>query len=89
MNVTLKLPDDLIKEARHLALDERKSLSALVADLLAKRLGKSTGSAPPPQSLGEAMKVPGTPDWFYEKEFPLPDRKADPERAFIFDPAEG
>jgi hypothetical protein len=31
MNVTLKLPDETVREARHLAIDEKTSLSALVA----------------------------------------------------------
>jgi hypothetical protein len=26
------------------------------------------------------------PDWFYEKEFPLPDRNAEREREFQFEP---
>ncbi len=59
MNVTLKLPDELIKEARHLALDAGKSLSALVADLLAQRLGKSPAFMTKRKTLAEAMKVPG------------------------------
>jgi hypothetical protein len=88
MNVTLKLPDELTKEARHLALDEGKSLSALVADLLAQRLAKTTSRGTKRMSLAEAMAVPGAPDWFYEKELPLPDRKADKERDFAFDPDE-
>jgi hypothetical protein len=41
------------------------------------------------QTLAEAMTMPGTPDWFYEKELPLPDRKAGKEREFTFDPNEG
>lgn len=80
MNVTLNLPDDLAKEACHLALDEGKSLSALVAELLAQRLGKSTALVTKCKTLADAMAVPGMPDWFYERELPLPDRKAHKER---------
>jgi len=86
MNVTLKLPDELTKEARHLALDEGKSLSALVADLLAQRLGKSAASISKPKTWIEALTVPGMPDSFYEKDFPLPDRKAAKHREFTFEP---
>lgn len=89
LNVTPKLPDKPAKEARHLAIDERKSLSALVADLLALLLKKSTEPMTKRQTLAEAMTMPGTPDWFYEKELPLPDRKAGKEREFTFDPNEG
>jgi len=39
MNVTLKLPDELCREARHRAVDESKSLSAWVTDLVARAVG--------------------------------------------------
>jgi hypothetical protein len=86
MNVTLKLPDELAKQARHLALDEGKSLSALVADLLVQRLEKATAPAPKLKSLIETLAVPDMPDWFYEKEFLLPDRKETKHREFSFEP---
>lgn len=86
MNVTLKLPDDLTKEARHLALDEGKSLSALVADLLAQRLHNPPSPALKSQTLIETLTVPGMPGWFYEKDFPLPDRQATKHREFSFEP---
>jgi hypothetical protein len=88
MNVTLKLPDHLVRDARHLALDEKKSLSALVADLLVQRLGKASEADRGPKSLLEAMTVPGMPDWFYEKEFPLEDRGTWTAREVSFDPDE-
>ena len=88
INVTLKLPDNLVRDARHLALDEKKSLSALVADLLTQRLGSSSATAREPTSLFEAMTVTGTPDWFFERKFPLEDRKEWKAREFTFDPDE-
>jgi hypothetical protein len=39
MNVTLRIPEELGKRAKHLAVDEGKSLSALVEELLSERLG--------------------------------------------------
>lgn len=84
MNVTLKLPDELCKLAKHRAIDESKSLSKWIAEIVEKEISK------PPQNSGhkswmEAMKVEGAPDWFYEKEFPLEDRKAIKEREFEFE----
>ena len=88
MNVTLKLPDDLVRKARHLALDENTSLSALVSDLLTLRVEEKAAPKERPMSLIEAMTVPGMPDWFYEKEFPLEDRKTLKHREFTFEPDE-
>jgi len=90
MNVTLKLPDDMVREARIRAIHDSKSLSAWMADLVRQELAAGSGVRQPeaPKSLFEAMRVPGMPDWFYEKEFPLPDRKAEREREFHFDPDE-
>lgn len=83
MNVTLKLPDEMVREARHLALDENTSLSALVCELLEERLrARSSGHQ---MTLAEALRVPGMPDWFYEKDFPLPDRNETTHREFSFE----
>ena len=89
MNVTLKLPDNLLRDAKHLALDEGTSLSALVADLLTQRLSSASAGNREPKSLLEAMTVPGVPDWFYERAFPLDDRREWKAREFTFDPDEG
>lgn len=88
MNVTLKLPDDLVRKARHLAIEEDKSLSAWMADLVRRELEFPDSKINQPQSLFEAMHTPGMPDWFYEKELPLPDRKDDKNREFSFEPDE-
>lgn len=84
MNVTLKLPDEMVREARHLAIDENTSLSALVAGLLEERIKQRASQ--PRKTLAEAMRLPDAPDWFYEKEFPLPDRSETKHREFSFEP---
>lgn len=38
MYVTLKLPDELAFKARHLAIDEKASLSTLASELLNERI---------------------------------------------------
>ena len=38
LNVTVSLPADLVKEARHLAVDKGLSLSAYLADLLEEQV---------------------------------------------------
>lgn len=85
MNVTLKLPDDLCKAARHRAVDAEKSLSAYVVELLERDLEKPEGKVEKPKTWVEAMTVEGMPDWFYEKDFPLEDRKAMVIRDFNFE----
>ena len=78
MNVTLKLPDDLCREARHRAVDESKSLSSWMADLVAREL-----KAGPPRkgkSLLEMLGDSATADGDFE----LPDRKADTPRKIEF-----
>lgn len=87
MNVTLKLPDELVREARHLAVNQSKSLSAWMASLVRRELAaESSIETEKPKSLMEAMIVPGMPDSFYEKDFPLPDQKETKHREFTFEP---
>jgi hypothetical protein len=86
MNVTLKIPDETVRAARHLAIDENTSLSALVAGLLDERIQRRADLQR--VSLAEALKVPDAPDWFYEKEFPLPNRRETGHREFSFEPDE-
>ncbi len=85
MNVTLKLPDDLVREARHRAVNQSQSLSAWMVSLVQREL-----AAPPakeePKSLVEALRLPNAPDWFYEKDLPLPNRKQTKLREFTFEP---
>jgi len=88
MNVTLKLPDETCRKAKHFAVDENKSLSRWVAGLVDAEIAKREGetSLEQPMTLAEAMRVPGMPDSFYEKDFPLPDRKKTKHRQFTFEP---
>jgi len=78
MNVTLKLPDDLCREARHRAVDESKSLSSWMAELVEREL---TSRVPRRnKSLLEMLGDPATAD----RDFELPDRKADIPRKIEF-----
>jgi hypothetical protein len=89
MNVTLKLPDDLVREARHRAVNQSTSLSAWMAGLVRRELAMPPALASEePKSWIEALTVPGMPDSFYEKDFPLPDRKTTKHREFSFEPDE-
>jgi hypothetical protein len=72
MNVTLKLPDDLVREARHRAVNQSQSLSAWMAGLVHRELAAPPPAKEEPKSLVEALRLPDAPDWFYEKDFPLP-----------------
>jgi len=85
MNVTLKVPDEVCKAARHLAVDESKSLSAWMADLMRREVEARTAKPDKPKTWMDAMSVEGAPDWFYEKEFPLEDRKTMKIREFDFE----
>jgi hypothetical protein len=86
MNVTLKLPDELVREARHRAVNQSKSLSAWMADLVSRELHEPQNETEAAMTLAEAMRVPRMPVSFYEKEFPLPDRKQTKHRGFTFEP---
>jgi hypothetical protein len=89
MNVTMKLPDEIVREARIRAVHDSKSLSAWMADLVRRELAAApVGVTEEPKTWIEALTVPGMPDSFYEKEFPLPDRRETKHREFSFDPDE-
>jgi len=51
MNVTIKINDDLIKQARHEAVDDGLSLSGWVAQLITEKLSDKS----PTKSLLEAI----------------------------------
>jgi hypothetical protein len=85
MNVTVKLPDDLVLEARLQAVRASQSLSAWLASLVRRELAAPQPTHEKPMTLSEALQVPGAPDWFYERDFPLPDRKATKHREFTFE----
>ena len=83
MNVTLKLPDHLVREARHLALDENTSLSSLVGELLINRLKESSRFKIANRSWIDAFSGE-TEDAFLDRDFPLEDRNAMPIREYSF-----
>ena len=84
MNVTLKLPDDLCKAARHRAVDAEKSLSAYMVELLERDLEKSEGKAVRPKTWMDAFSG-DEDDPYLEMDFPLEDRKAMKIREFDFE----
>ena len=83
MNVTVKLPDELCKQARHRAVDENKSLSAWLADLIRHSLEHTPDDKLKTKNWCDAFSS-DYPDSFYEKELPLEDRKAGSVRVFDF-----
>jgi hypothetical protein len=85
MNVTLKLSDALCKKARHRAVDESKSLSAWVTGLLERELERPSAASEKSKSLIEAATLSDAPDWFYDKDFALEDRRQGKVRHFTFE----
>lgn len=84
MNVTLKLPDHLVREARHLAVDEQSSLSALVGELLDARLKARNQPPQKAPNLAESLLLPEEPEWFAQAGFPLLNRDVAPLRGTPF-----
>lgn len=85
MNVTIKLPDELCRQARHRAVDESKSLSAWMADLLRRELEHPGSTNPKVPTLLESLTLKDAPEWYFERELPLNDRKSGAVRDFSFD----
>ena len=77
MNVTLKLNDQLCREARHRAVDRGLSLSAWMAEVLERELARSESVAQRP--LLDALSMTE----FTEQEFD-PERDASPVRGVTF-----
>lgn len=82
MNVTLKLPDELCKAARHRAVDESKSLSAWLADIVLRELAKPDTEKP--KTWMDAFSGDEN-DPYLDRDFPLEDRKAMKIREFNFE----
>ena len=83
MNVTVKLPEELCRQARYRAVDENKSLSAWLADLLKRSLEQTQNDKGQAKNWCDAFSNE-YPDSFYEKELPPEDRKAGTVRVFNF-----
>jgi hypothetical protein len=54
-NVTVKLEDELVRAARHEAVDAGQSLSTWLADLIRERLGRSGVSAKVAEVMGNDL----------------------------------
>jgi hypothetical protein len=83
MNVTLKLPDEVCKAARHLAVDESKSLSAWMTDLMAREIAKAGADKRKPKTWMDAFSGDEN-DPYLDRDFPLEDRKAGKLTEFNF-----
>ena len=83
MNVTVKLPDELCRQAQHRAVDENKSLSAWLADLVRRSLEQAQNDKKQIKSWCDAFSS-DYPESFYEKNLPLEDRKAETIRNLNF-----
>lgn len=77
MNVTIKLPDDLVHEARYRAVARSQSLSQWVADLMRVEISRSH---PDRKTLSERLGDPLTA----HRDFELPERKSETERPISF-----
>ena len=77
MNVTLKLPDEIVSEARHRAVARSQSLSQWVAELLKAEIARRH---PDRRTLSERLGDPTTAD----RDFELPDRRSETERPLPF-----
>ena len=73
MNVTLKLPADLLSEARHRAIARSQSLSQWLAGLLRQEIARDH---PDRQTLSQRLGDPVTAG----RDFELPDRSLEVER---------
>lgn len=85
MNVTVKMPDDLCRQARHRAVDESKSLSAWLADLIRRELSKDASGNLESRTLIDAFSEEH-PDWYYTRAFDPKDASREKIRDFEFDP---
>ncbi|MFN0126841.1 MAG: YlcI/YnfO family protein [Verrucomicrobiales bacterium] len=73
MNVTIKLPDELVHEARHRAIARSQSLSQWVADLLRREIAREH---PDRKTLSDRLGDLATAGMDFE----LPDRQMETER---------
>jgi hypothetical protein len=71
VKVTLKLPDELVRETRQIEIYEGTSLSAVVADLLSRKLDERRIPRRKAPCLAESLLLPEEPAWFAKSGFPL------------------
>jgi hypothetical protein len=84
MNVTLKLPDELCKAARHLAVDESKSLSAWMVEIMRREVEARNAKPEKPKTWMDAFSGDEN-DPYLGRDFPLEDRKTMKIREFNFE----
>jgi predicted transcriptional regulator len=84
MNVTLKVPDEVCKAARHLAVDASKSLSAWMADLMRREVEARTAKPENPRTWMDAFSGDEN-DPYLDRDFPIEDRKTMKIREFNFE----
>jgi len=77
MNVTVKLSEELVNEARHRAVARSQSLSQWMADLLRTEIARSH---PDRKTLSDRLGDLVTA----QRDFELPDRKSEVERPISF-----
>lgn len=77
MNVTIKLSDELLNEARHRAVARSQSLSQWIADMLRFEIARKH---PDRKTLSERLGDPATAARYFD----LPDRHSETERAIDF-----
>ena len=77
MNVTIKLSEELVNEARHRAVARSQSLSQWVADLMGKEIARNH---PDCHTLSARLGDPATA----HRDFDLPNRKDEKERPISF-----
>ncbi|MEJ7825746.1 MAG: hypothetical protein WKF48_09970 [Solirubrobacteraceae bacterium] len=63
MRTTIDLPDELLRDARLTAAREETTLTALLADGLALRLGQARAAAPPARPLPLSTVGGGMHPW--------------------------
>jgi len=77
MNVTIKMDDQLCREARHRAVDRGLSLSAWIAEVLRGEIGRDAGKEPAGLFASLAMEE------FADREFEV-SRDSSAARSVIF-----
>lgn len=73
-NITLAIDEDLLEQARRIALDEKTSVNAMVRDLLLRKVAQSTTTQRRREAarrlveLGRGSNLPLPGGWTFERE---------------------